>query len=136
MRGKRWKRAGALRRHGAPDRQQQALRLLLPLLMAYHWPGNVRELENVVERAAVLFGDEAAGDIDAHQLGLIVPELLRGRREATAEHGLAASRRETEEAQIRRVLRECGGNRSEAARRLGIGRTTLWRKLAAQARSA
>ena len=121
--------AGALRRHGAPDRHRQALRLLLPLLMAYEWPGNVREMENVLERAAVLFCDEAAGTIDAHQLGLIVPELFRDRRGGGAGHGLAALRQETEEAQIRRVLGECGGNRSEAARRLGIGRTTLWRKL-------
>jgi ActR/RegA family two-component response regulator len=35
-----------------------------------------------------------------------------------------------EQQHVLRTLRECGGNRSEAARRLGIGRTTLWRKLA------
>jgi len=99
----------------------------------YPWPGNVREMENVLERVAVLVGDEAAGGIDARQLRLVVPELFRERGGGDGVRGLAAVRQESEAAQIQRVLRECGGNRTEAARRLGIGRTTLWRKLGARA---
>ena len=146
---------GALRRHGAPDRLRQALRLLLPLLRRYAWPGNVREMENVLERVGVLFGDEeTAGFIDEQQLRLVLPELYPEPSEFEVEgsstgnhsdspmptlhkHGkqrkasLRAAQQENEEAQIRRVMRECSGNRTEAARQLGIGRTTLWRKLRA-----
>jgi propionate catabolism operon transcriptional regulator len=123
---------GALRRHGAPERLHEALRLLLPLLTSYDWPGNVRQMENVLERVAVLYGDEeVAASIDARQLRFVVPELFRERGGVDGKRGLAAVRQESEEAQIRRVLLECGGNRTRAARRLGIGRTTLWRKLGA-----
>jgi DNA-binding NtrC family response regulator len=45
--------------------------------------------------------------------------------------GLRAARRADEQRHIRTVLEACGGNLSEAARRLGVGRTTLYRKLAA-----
>ncbi len=125
----------ALRRHGALDRRRQALRLLIPLLIAYAWPGNVREMENVLERVAVLFADEGWGAVDVQQLRLVVPELFRDAG-AGGRRALAAVRRESEEAQIGRVLRECGGNRAEAARRLGIGRTTLWRRLAVRSGEA
>ncbi len=121
---------GALRRHGAPERHRQALRLLLPRLKTYAWPGNVREMENVLERVAVLFGGgEAAASIDHHQLELVVPELYQERRDADGKRGFRAARQENEQAQVLRMVRECGGNQTEAARRLGIGRTTLWRKL-------
>ncbi|HEX9108846.1 MAG TPA: sigma 54-interacting transcriptional regulator, partial [Longimicrobiales bacterium] len=120
----------ALRRHGAPERARQALRMLLPLLKSYAWPGNVREMENVLERVGVLFGDdETAGFIDEQQLRLVLPELYQQRDGAGGARGLRAVRQDNEEEQIRRAMRECGGNRTEAARRLGIGRTTLWRKL-------
>jgi len=103
----------------------------------------------------VLFGDEeTAGFIDEQQLRLVLPELYPEPSEFEVEgsstgnhsdspmptlhkHGkqrkasLRAAQQENEEAQIRRVMRECSGNRTEAARQLGIGRTTLWRKLRA-----
>jgi propionate catabolism operon transcriptional regulator len=124
---------GALHRHGAPGRHAQILRSLLPLLERYPWPGNVREMENVLERVAVLFADVATADpMDARQLKLVAPELFQGK--AARKGSLKAERQGVEEAQILRVLRDCGGNQTEAARRLGIGRTTLWRRLSAQRR--
>jgi propionate catabolism operon transcriptional regulator len=105
-------------------------------LMGYRWPGNVRELENVLERVAVLLADgggEGAG-VAERELRNVVPELFGARRQRRAgDHGLRGLRRADERAHVLRVLDECGGNQGEAARRLGIGRTTLWRKLREEA---
>ena len=92
-------------------------------LIAHRWPGNVRELENAVESLVALSSD---GQID--------PALLPG---PAAPEGPAvaasATLKERVEAYERGILvaslRECGGNRSEAARRLGISRATLHEKL-------
>ena len=126
--------ARALRQHGAEHQLARALRVLVPHAARHPWPGNIRELENVVERLAALCGDAAASTSDG-ELRALVPELLS----APPDHEdarLASARRRDEEQHIRAVLRECGGNRSAAARRLGVGRTTLWRKLAGGRRSA
>jgi DNA-binding NtrC family response regulator len=96
-------------------------------LTAYRWPGNVRELIHVIERAAALSGGEV---IDVTNL----PEPLRAEREAApapATDGL--SLREAvarlEKQMIERALARAGGNRSEAARQLGIGRPQLYAKM-------
>jgi len=91
-------------------------------LMAYHWPGNVRELVNVLERAVVL----ARGDIiSAEELpdNLLAPERLTG---ATAVDA-SASLEDLERRHIQQVLAEAT-TLEEAAARLGINPTTLWRK--------
>ncbi len=120
----------ALHRHGAAAWREQALALLLPRLQGYSWPGNVREIENVLERVAVLYADpEAAATIEPAQLSAIVPELFLGAAPVGQEMSLKALRQESDKARILRVVEECGGNQTEAARRLGIGRTTLWRRL-------
>ncbi len=95
-------------------------------LLAYHWPGNVRELENALERAAVL----------SHG-GIVYQESLpRKVREGTARAavipGVGLSLRELEDAYIKKVLESTGGNRTRAAKILGIGGATLWRKLKAK----
>ena len=93
------------------------------LLLAHPWPGNVRELRNAMERAAAMTrqGTITAGDLDF----LVAP--------ASAEQGAAddlpAAVARLEEAMIRRALDECGGNRSEAARRLNIHRQLLHTKM-------
>ncbi|HBQ16859.1 MAG TPA: Fis family transcriptional regulator, partial [Myxococcales bacterium] len=89
-------------------------------MLAHDWPGNVRELENAIERGALLADgrtlalsdltlkpSEAEGETWPTDLGAFVER-------ATAEH-------------VRRVLGEVEGKRVEAARRLGIDRTTLYR---------
>jgi propionate catabolism operon transcriptional regulator len=132
----------ALERHGAADgpalreRRERLLAAVQPRLLAYPWPGNVRELENVVERVAVLLAEPAAAEEGPgagpeaveRELAAVVPELF-GREPGGDRDSLRAARRGREREHVLRVLAECGGNQSLAARKLRIGRTTLWRKL-------
>lgn len=92
---------------------------LLPRLCAYSWPGNVRELENICERMAVFFAQFQSQESIAYDaLFYDCPELLLD--EAGSDCDADA---------IQRVLSECGNSKSAAARRLGISRATLWRRL-------
>lgn len=124
----------AWRRLGLQRAPQHVLELLLPLLRAHNWPGNVREMESVIERVAVFCSDLGQNELpDPLEMRLIVPELFAddaGTREApTGTPGLRSTSRNAESTHILKTIEECGGNRVEACRRLGIGRTTLWRKL-------
>jgi propionate catabolism operon transcriptional regulator len=120
----------ALLRHGVPSAHSRALSLLLPRLRRYTWPGNVREMENVLERVAVLFADrDSNAKIGEEELRAVLPELYGFVEPDEPETDLRSARGAQEKALIRRVLEECGGNQSEAAKRLGIGRSTLYRKL-------
>jgi len=94
-------------------------------LIEHAWPGNVRELGNVVEHAVALARGQPVAP--AH-----LPDDLTGAAPAAAD-GVLATLAEVERAHILRMLDACGGNQLEAARRLGIGRNTLWRKLRAYA---
>jgi DNA-binding NtrC family response regulator len=96
----------------------------LERVLRYPWPGNVRELENAIERAAILARTEAVepDDLPPHvsaglQLG---PSPALPRQITLAE---------AERAHILQTLERFGRNHSGAAEALGIGRTTLWRKL-------
>jgi len=95
---------------------------LLDRLRALPWRGNVRELENAMERWVALSPPEG-----------LDPALLPGTAGTTAGSGEALGLRERVEAYERglvvEALRAAGGNRSEAARRLGISRVTLHDKL-------
>ena len=93
-------------------------------LLAYHFPGNVRELENAIEHAFVVCGGNTirVEDLPAHIRGqsLIVPGSMphvRGPLDSA------------EAATIREALMRHGGNRTRAAKDLGISRNTLWRKM-------
>jgi propionate catabolism operon transcriptional regulator len=125
----------ALVRYGAPTALSRALATVLPHLQRYAWPGNVRELENVVERIAVLYSKRGADDVGEAQLRAFVPELfeaapaLAPAEARSADGDLRTVREFQEQEMIRRVLQECGGNQTEAARRLRVARSTLWRKL-------
>jgi DNA-binding NtrC family response regulator len=98
----------------------------MELLSAYHWPGNVRELMHVVERAGVLASGEI---IDVSDL----PEAVRNHAVAPDADGERLSLREAvsrlERRMISDALQQTNGNRSEAARRLGIARAQLYAKL-------
>jgi two-component system response regulator HydG len=91
-------------------------------LERYPWPGNVRELANAVKHGAVLSG---GADVDVEHL----PEaVVRGTAPA-ATGPLLQTLAEVERTHVLRVLEACGGRHVDAARILGIGRATLWRKL-------
>jgi DNA-binding NtrC family response regulator len=101
-------------------------------LQAHAWPGNVRELENAIERAAILARGERVEPEDL----LLEPAVEKaGRAGATLAAGEAAANGGTlqesldraTDARVRAALAETAGRRAEAARLLGIERTTLYR---------
>jgi transcriptional regulator, propionate catabolism operon regulatory protein len=119
----------ARQRLGSKQSWQKLLEVLRPHLGNYAWPGNVRELENIIERVAVHCCDmEGTHELDPAQLRNVVPELF-GELQPDPAGGLRAASRLSEIEHIKKVLDECNGDRRETSRRLGIGRTTLWRKL-------
>ncbi|AKQ66202.1 Response regulator of zinc sigma-54-dependent two-component system [Myxococcus hansupus] len=99
-------------------------------LRALPWPGNVRELENTLESLVAL---SSGGVLNLEQLPSAGPVAETARTAAPQEAPLGAGLKERVEAYERGLvldaLRMAAGNRSEAARRLGIGRATLHDKL-------
>jgi len=93
----------------------------LTRLMDYHWPGNVRELANILERAVTLTPGEA---IDASDIHLDSSASARAAGSAAAlPPGVTLE--EWEEEIIREAVRRAGGNKSQAARALGLSRNAL-----------
>lgn len=88
-------------------------------LVTHQWPGNVRELTNRVAQACTLADDSVLGTKD------FFPERTDT---ASVQPSLSRARADAEKEEIERVLAECGGRVSEAAKRLGISRTTLWKR--------
>ena len=100
----------------------------MDVMLHYPWPGNVRELENAMERGVILMrGDYLDEDI------LPIPIKKWAQQEsgafAAGMEGLPSSLEEAEKMVILKTLDEADGNKSEAARRLGITRKTLLSKL-------
>ena len=87
-------------------------------LLAHDWPGNVRELRNRIERAVALADSPELADTD------FFPER---RLDLSQPASLATARERAELEQIERAMTVAGGRVSEAARQLGISRTTLWK---------
>lgn len=110
---------------------------VMDALKGYRWPGNVRELENAVEYMVNLMGEDGTLDVS------MLPEDIRtGSREAAAPTengpgkqtgaGQILSLRELEKNVIRQALLQCGNHtagKAMAARKLGIGMATLYRKI-------
>ncbi|MDB4944613.1 MAG: uncharacterized protein JWP97_4147 [Labilithrix sp.] len=94
----------------------------LSLLRSYTWPGNVRELRNFIERAVLLSGGPELTP-EHFPLAAMAATLAPQRVSAHGDDPVPAS--ETERERIVRVLAECGGNQSRAAKALGIARSTL-----------
>jgi transcriptional regulator, propionate catabolism operon regulatory protein len=105
----------------------------------YDWPGNVRQIENLIERIATSVTASPSGqDLN---LRALIPEIYAkdsrtDHVEGHKEHpvlgrtvALTQRKSEMEANLIRSLLEECNDDRDEVCRRLGIGRTTLWRKL-------
>lgn len=92
-------------------------------LMAHDWPGNVRELENAIERAVAMSSGPVIHVVDLpSNLQISSSERTPGRDELLPLD-------ELERRAILRTLRETNGDKVAAARMLGIGKTTLYRKL-------
>ncbi|MCK9988380.1 MAG: hypothetical protein AzoDbin1_04852, partial [Azoarcus sp.] len=98
---------------------------------SYPWPGNVRQLFNALEYAVV--NSDGTTILPRH----LLPDVAaRIESPPAAPVPLSLTRYyatplppDEEHAQIRRMLDACGGNKAEAARRLGMSRTTLWKRL-------
>jgi len=120
-----------LRRAGAPAAPKSLSATAAQALLRHGWPGNVRELRNLMERCqaltrhAVIGPGDLAMDSQPQTDGgesSLPPEWLDG------ELGMGVER--LERAMIQHALSQAAGNRAEAARRLGIHRQLLYRKLA------
>jgi len=95
---------------------------LFARVAAYHWPGNVRELENAIETLVALSRD---GELDLS----LLPTAAGRSAEAAAGAPLRARVEAYERGLVREALRAANGNRTEAARMLGVSRVTLHDKL-------
>ncbi len=98
---------------------------VLEILLGHSWPGNVRELANVIERGVIL----AEGSVIQH---VDLPRGLAARAndDPEAVTDLRRSTHRFERAHIESVVLACGGDKKEAARRLGISLASLYRKSA------
>jgi propionate catabolism operon transcriptional regulator len=118
---------GCLRRLGVAFDARRALAPLRARLEAHAWPGNVRELENLCERLAVFLSQfERLEAVCWDELPHECPEIFAADPlPAAAAGGADASPR----ARLAEVLAAHGGHRRNAARELGVSRSTLWRWL-------
>jgi two-component system response regulator HydG len=96
-------------------------------LDGYGWPGNVRELENAMERAVIMAGPERI--TDEH-----LPPEIAGRLGHAARHDGEATLDERESRAIEEALAKAGGNKSLAAKFLGITRRRLYSRIASLGR--
>jgi DNA-binding NtrC family response regulator len=113
----------------------------MPPMRAYDWPGNVRELENAIERAVIIASGrqieledlpEAISKIALQEQDRIKVERARAASEGrtmTFEVTVPSSMDEIERQAIEATLDYTKGDKTHAARALGIGRKTLYRKL-------
>ena len=119
---------GLTRRHTSREDTPVIGRGVMDALRAHPWPGNVRELRNVIEHLVVTVGKDRGrirlSDLPPHIRG-ITPQ----RAESTPLLDGSRSLEEIERAAIQRTLARTGGNKAEAARILGIGLKTLYRRL-------
>ncbi len=97
------------------------------ILLAYRWPGNVRELDNVISRACLLAegGRITVGDLPSEIVGGGAPQPAAGGEAETLRDQV----HKLEAGIIRYAIEAAGGDRKLAAQRLGIGLSTLYRKV-------
>ena len=104
----------------APERVSDAA---LERLLKYAWPGNIRELRNVLERAMIM--GRGAPEV----LAMHLPSEVRDASGASVDHYTPRSLEEVERVHMERTLRAHSGNRTRAARALGLSRATLIKKI-------
>jgi transcriptional regulator with PAS, ATPase and Fis domain len=112
----------AARECGEMSVAPQVTREALKVLQAYTWPGNIRELKNVAERLSTRRGTQIVVDDLPH-------ELRTSNQLPTSATRDGALLKVQEAEIIRTTLEQCAGNMAEAARRLGINRSTIYRRL-------
>lgn len=112
-----------------------ALESYLGQLRGYRWPGNVRELSSVCARLALLYTAPPDADLEQYLQAALAACVHPAEEQVTlrieAALPLRSALEEAERQYIAAVLKRTGNNHSAAARQLGIGRTTLWRRLSA-----
>jgi PAS domain S-box-containing protein len=94
----------------------------LERLTAYRWPGNVRELRNAIEYAFVLC---SSGGIGVQHL----PPKIAGSSTECSEPAVPVAEQSHPRQKLIAVLKQVGGNQSEAARMLGVSRVTVWKRI-------
>jgi len=92
----------------------------LAYLMAYEWPGNIRELKNAIHYALVMFDGKSI------ELSDLPSEISHQSVKLNTSNELSRKSKHSEE-DIYTEINACNGNLTKAAKKLGIGRTTLWR---------
>ena len=128
------------KRHELPGEAPPALSdAALERLMEHRWPGNVRELENLIEQVVVMSDPGEEIDVDDLELLSEGPDYRPGDGAGSLDSGLDLTREyhelkdellaRFERRYLRSVISRAGGNMSEAARKAGIDRTTLYRLL-------
>jgi len=95
-------------------------------MQSHNWPGNVRELRNLCERLAYLFQGET---IEADDLTLVRSTSDNAPPWMSCDMTLNDATNRFQQAYIQRMIKQCGGNVSEAAQRLGLHRSNLYRKM-------
>ena len=97
-------------------------------LQQYGWPGNVRELENVIERAMILCSGETL-EIEHLAFAAATPSVTSPAAGAPRADSLPAALEEVERRELIAALEKARGNKADAARLLGINRSTLYYRL-------
>lgn len=134
--------ANILKRH--PERDLRLSAEAFDALTSYNWPGNVRELGNALEYATVhadgttILARHLPPEIGEVGRQIVRFDNIQNNQATTLAHATAvmhryyrppAEQKGREQEVLMQALKEAGGNKAEAARRLGMSRTTLWKKL-------
>jgi propionate catabolism operon transcriptional regulator len=102
----------------------------MQILKNYHWPGNIRQLRNIVERSMILSPDKLINRETVMVAGgKDFLKIMKQQSHVDANEFDNGKLQNYEREYILDVLKQVNGNKTEAAKILGIGRTTLWRKV-------
>jgi DNA-binding NtrC family response regulator len=117
-----------LEKHARKGSRKSLTKQAMNLLACYHWPGNVRELANVIERAILISADRGEVVPDDLPQTIVQPSsIAEERKHMLRQDTLRLDSMEKEH--IEKVLELAGGNKSKAARLLGISRKKLYQKI-------